>query len=207
MSISVSVRAASSHACCQHDSLPGFDLDNDDADADDDDRDTDTDDADNSIDLVSKPGTTRLELKPQHRRVRLVAKRAIDEFMVHICTINAYPDGAVKKSDFARQALINSAKHFNDKQILARLKDPEYWEALAGIVRLVDNMLPGYSREYQPTGRLSVFRKKVKDAADKLVGTEYGLRRGRSSEKVHWLQQELHYTCPFDYEVRDCQLR
>ena len=84
----------------------------------------------------------RLDLKPQHPRVRIVAKRAIDEFIGLILTVNAYPDSN-EKSKFAQRALLRCAK--GDQPLYNRIKSKEaYRLRLTEIVRVTDALRAPY---------------------------------------------------------------
>lgn len=88
-----------------------------------------------NIDLVIPRGGGRPKLKKQPRRVRLVAKLAIDDILANVCLTNAYPDGPEMVSDFGRGALIRSARSLNDKAIVQRLKQSDaYWKPFATFV-------------------------------------------------------------------------
>ncbi len=97
---------------------------------------SDSDDSDSDgIELVLRKHGGRLKLKKQRPRVRRVAKQAIEDMLINVCTVNAYPDGPDKTNEFAQSSLRRSAKALGDTDIARRLKhDDKYWKKLATIV-------------------------------------------------------------------------
>ncbi|RDX47622.1 hypothetical protein OH76DRAFT_1419473 [Lentinus brumalis] len=148
---------------------------------------SDSDDSDDDgIDLVLRKRGGRLKLKNQRPRVGRVAKQAIDDMLLSVCIINAYPDGPDKSNDFAQSSLRRSAKALGDMDIARRLKhDDKYCKKLATI----------------PLQRIPNFRGKVKKVTDTLVRRTYGLQQG-DALKVIWFQEGLRYIFPFDYEKK-----
>ena len=122
------------------DSAPGSDLDSDsdsnsDSDLDSSDKSDDLEDL--NTDLVLCNHGRRLKLKRQHPRVKRVARQAINNTLLNIYTINVYPEGPGKSSDYVQNILIQSAKTLGDTEIARRLKREEtYCQKLALIVCL-----------------------------------------------------------------------
>lgn len=88
-----------------------------------------------STDLVLTPGKSRLGLKKQPVRVRCIAKGANSEVRANLFLVNAYPDAGTKNTEYARSALIRSAKKLKDRRIYSLLKSNEtYITKLATIV-------------------------------------------------------------------------
>ncbi|KAI0702192.1 hypothetical protein C8Q76DRAFT_697914 [Earliella scabrosa] len=147
--------------------------------------DEDNDGNDSGIDLVLTPGSSKLSLRAQHGRVKRVASRAIDELLTDVCLINAFPDGPEKSSDFAKCALIKSAKAYGYTNIVNRLKkDKHYCLKLTTI----------------PVQRLPNFRGKFKKATDSAPPNLYGLVSG-DVDFVSWLQESDRFVFPNDYKV------
>ncbi|RDX51306.1 hypothetical protein OH76DRAFT_1481588 [Lentinus brumalis] len=146
---------------------------------------TDSEDSDDDCtDLVLRKHGGRLKLKKQRPRVRRIAKQAIEDVLINVCTVNAYPDGPDKTNDFAQTSLLRSAKALGDKEVARRVKHEEkYWKKLATI----------------PLQRIPNFRGKIKKITDTLVKRTYGLKPG-DALKVIWLQEGLRYIFPFNYE-------
>ncbi len=103
-----------------------------------------SDDSDNDgIELVLRKHGGRLKLKKQRPRVRHVAKQAIEDMLINVCTVNAYPDGPDKTNEFAQSSLRRSAKALGDMDIARRLKhDDKYWKKLATIVSSDHQLYP-----------------------------------------------------------------
>lgn len=164
---------------------------------------TDSEDSDDDCtDLVLRKHGGRLKLKKQRPRVRRIAKQAIEDVLINVCTVNAYPDGPDKTNDFAQTSLLRSAKALGDKEVARRVKHEEkYWKKLATIVS--DHGLCCHSSlitPTQPLQRIPNFRGKIKKITDTLVKRTYGLKPG-DALKVIWLQEGLRYIFPFNYEV------
>ncbi|RPD52640.1 hypothetical protein L226DRAFT_460184, partial [Lentinus tigrinus ALCF2SS1-7] len=151
------------------------------------DPESDSDDSDDDrTDLVLRRNGRRLKLKSQRPRVRRVAKQAISDVILNLCTVNAYPDGPDKSNGFIQSSLIRSAKALGDKELARRLRCVDnYWKKLGTI----------------PLQRVPNFRGKVKKVTDALVKRAYALKPG-DALKVIWLQEGLRYIFPFDYEKK-----
>ena len=99
-------------------------------------------DEDDSIDLVFSLKTGRPDLLKQHRRVRHVAKAAIDQVLGQICLKNAFPEGPDKFDTFIRRILVQTAEKAGDKELVKKLKsDIDYAHSLAHIVSICYFML------------------------------------------------------------------
>ena len=97
----------------------------------------DINDGDNSIELVATPGASRLDLKPQHPRVRRAARKGIKEFFALLCTTNGWPEGQDETVATARRALARSAASLGDHQLANRIRQStSYGEKLATIVSI-----------------------------------------------------------------------
>ncbi|RDX49825.1 hypothetical protein OH76DRAFT_1418297 [Lentinus brumalis] len=152
---------------------------------------SDSDDSDSDgIELVLRKHGSRLKLKKQRPRVRRIAKQAIEDMLINVCTVNAYPNGPDKTNEFAQSSLRRSVKALGDMDIARRLKhNDKYWKKLATI----------------PLQRVPNFRGKIKKVTDTLVKRAYGLKQG-DALKVIWLQEGLWYIFPFDYETSELRV-
>ncbi|TFK79320.1 hypothetical protein K466DRAFT_505728, partial [Polyporus arcularius HHB13444] len=125
----------------------------------------------------------KLALLDQHPRVRKTAKLAMKTTQSNLLLHNAFPDGPDKYTDFARDALLESADSLGFKDIKTRLKrDADYAHDLASL----------------PVQRISTFRGKVKGLTDQSVSKAYNLDIGDPAH-VKWLKTGLRYIYPNDY--------
>ncbi|KAI0652809.1 hypothetical protein C8Q70DRAFT_938104 [Cubamyces menziesii] len=141
---------------------------------------------DDSIDLVYKGGT-KLGITEQRPRVRKTLNAAIHMCQADLLIRNAFPDGAVKYNDIARNALVKSAGDLGYKDIVKRLKrDDTYALSLASI----------------PVDRIPLFRSRVREAVAGAITSTYGLRPGDIAH-VNWLQKRCRYIYPDHNFERD----
>ncbi|KAI0356052.1 hypothetical protein OH77DRAFT_1589525 [Trametes cingulata] len=141
-------------------------------------------DEDSGIELVEP--SAKLALNQQHRRVRLVAKKSIDEVQDDVCLKNAFPDGADKYHLFTRPILLRAATALDFPDIARRIKNDATYARYLGSI---------------PAQRISNFRGKVKRQTDSAVSMAYGLRPGNGI-KVDWLCNKLTYIYPHDYKAQ-----
>ncbi|KAL1941439.1 hypothetical protein VTO73DRAFT_7256 [Trametes versicolor] len=141
-------------------------------------------DDESGIELVD-PGP-KLALGPQHRCVKIVAKRAINDVLIDVCLKNAFPEGPDKHNQFTHPTLIRVARDLEMHDIARRLKNDLTYSRYLGSI---------------PAQRISTFRGKVKKHTDGVVASTYGLQPG-DGVKVDWLDDKLTYIYPHDYKSR-----
>ncbi|KAI0631296.1 hypothetical protein C8Q77DRAFT_1061858, partial [Trametes polyzona] len=157
--------------------------DDDEGDEDESSSGSETDSDDSGIELVL-PRHGKLKLRDQHRRVRRVIQRAINNVQAELVLKNAFPDGLQKHVSLVRRSLLKAATDLGYAEIVKRLKKQDQYAAELSRI---------------PAQRIPTFRGAVRKLVEGQPGTSFGLTFGQKA-KGEWLQKAFRYIYPFDYE-------
>ena len=133
----------------------------------------DTDTEDTGIEIVGWVSGKVIPILKQTPIVRAVLQLANNKMLRSLYFVDALPDGAIKKTGFARTALVDAATELGHAQVLERLKsDKTYVHRLSTAVSAIFDchglsyfpfLLAVPAHQQQPWGDQEIFRRRRGD--------------------------------------------